>query len=533
MGQVHIRLDQPNARTTIPTLDEIHFTLNFTSGEKTVNTSLPSNSGLSLTVALESAVWTLTVKGYKGHTDNDIGRLMVQGTSNIPVTAGMFSNVVVDLKPVFSSNDTEPGILSYSVSFPNTVSQAFLSLYSLGAQETYRETAISGSALKTLEDLPVGTYQAFIDLYDGMNNTAAVWTGVVHIYDGSTTSLAKTFTTDNFAACPPVVEASENTLAAKLDAALDSPTGSYTIALDGTETTFVPKDLKVEGGKDITLTIRGNGQTVSLDDNGSNGSLFTLSPDSSSSLILILQAITLEGKDGNTAPVVRVKDGGTLELKAGSSITGNTSNTSGGGVLVDKGGTLSMSGGEISDNTVSGGTSCGGGVYINGGTFTMSSGTISGNKTTGSGAGGQYGGGGVFVTNGGSFTMSGGKVSANTSFYDGGGVFVYGKGNTFEMSGGAVSGNKANYGGGVYINAGTFSMNGGAVSGNSAFNKGGGVLVYDSGTFSMSGGVIYGSGEEDANTAEESGAVLYKYSDSVIPPELVTDGAWDETIDKR
>ncbi|MDR1029312.1 MAG: hypothetical protein LBL76_00400 [Treponema sp.] len=47
-----------------------------------------------------------------------------------------------------------------------------------------------------------------------------------------------------------------------------------------------------------------------------------------------MQDITLEGKTGNSAPVVRVKDGGTLDLKDGSSLTGNTSNTSGGGVIV-------------------------------------------------------------------------------------------------------------------------------------------------------------------------------------------------------
>jgi hypothetical protein len=471
MGQVHIRLDQPNIRTVIPplaSLEDVYFTLGFTAeGKDPVDTSLDSKNGLSLTVALESAVWTLVVTGYKGHTDNDLGRPIVQGTSTVPVTAGMFSNVAVALVPVFDSGVT--GTLSYSIKFPETVSQAFLSLQGtshkidmLEIDDETEETTAKGIAEGT-EDLPAGAYQVFIDLYDGTTNKAAVWTGVVHIYDDSITKLDQTFDIANFAG-PQVVGKDEPTLAGKLAAALAFPRGACTIILDGEEEliAFAPQTLSVTAGQAIAITIEGNGKTVQVTETGTP--LFTLD----TGLTLVIQDLTLKGMESNSAPVVQVKDGATLDLQDDSIIKGNTSNTSGGGVVVDSGGTLSMSGGEISGNTVSGNNN-GGGVYINGGTFTMTGGAIRGNSTPGSGTGAKYGGGGVYVTGGGTFTMSGGEVRGNSSYTDGGGVFVYGA--TFEMSGGEISGNSAKYGGGLYVSSATFTMTGGVVYGSESVNS--------------------------------------------------------------
>jgi hypothetical protein len=548
MGQVHIRLNQLNARTVIPGLEGLHFTLVFTQGTASKTENLASGL-MTLTVALESGTWDLEVKGY---SDSNI--LTVRGKSTITITAGISSNVTVYLTPDFSEGGL--GTLSSIVSFPETVSQAFLSLYSLDAQETYRETTISRNAVKTLDNLPSGSYQAFIDLYDGTKNKAAVWTGVVHIYDGSTTLLKQNFEAANFAACPPELGKGETTLAAKLEAALASESGSYTIVLDATEAAFAPKDLKVTGNKNITLILRGSGETVHL--NG-NGSLFTLGAASDSSLTLVIQDITLEGKSNNTAPVVQVNSGGTLEVKAGSSLTSNTSSGNGGGVSVASGGTLTMSGGEIRDNKASASNAHGGGVYVAGGAiFTMTGGEISGNSTPNSTSDGDKGGGGVYVASGGAFTMSGGVVSLNSSGFDGGGVLV--NGGTFTMSDGVVSLNSSTFGGGVYVinggtfimsdgvvslnssktggggvivNGGAFTMSGGVVSFNSS-TSGGGVGIYGNGIFTMKGGVIYGSDAEagKANTAQ-SGAAIYKYSGKVDPSDLVTGTVREETIDMR
>jgi hypothetical protein len=384
MGQAHIRLDPLNACTAIPSIEGLYFTLDFTAEGKTaVNTDL--KSGLTLTVALESGDWTLEVKGYSGHTETSIGSLVVRGTSSVSITAGISSPVTVYLTPDFSSGGT--GTLFYNVDFPE--SRAFLSMHPLSAQGTGQEIDISESAEGSITDLPAGTYQAFIDLYS-TNNTAMVWTGVVHIYNGSTTSLTPSFTAPNFAACPPELGKDENTLAAKLEAALASPSGSYTIVLDD-KVTESPQTLNVTGNKDITIAIRGNGQTVQL---GSNGSLFTLNPESGSKLTLVVQDITLKGRSSNNAPMVQVNSGGTLEVKVGSNLTGNTFSVKGGGVSVASGGFLNMSGGEISGNTSAGNNYGGGGVYLaSDATFTMTDGVIYGSesangskKNTGSGA---------------------------------------------------------------------------------------------------------------------------------------------------
>ncbi|MDR0998525.1 MAG: autotransporter adhesin family protein [Treponema sp.] len=560
-GQVLIRLDQLNTRTVIPdpkSLKGLYFTLVFTADGKT-SVKQTLKSGLTLTVALESGTWTLNVEGYNGYINEDnIGRLMVEGTSSVPVTAGISSNVDVALVPVFSSDPGVTGTLSYSIGFPPTVSQAFLGLYPLDAPGTGQEIAISAN-VEGNKVLPAGSYQAFIDLYDSTENKAAIWTGVVHIYDGSDTELAKTFTTDHFAG-PQVLGKDKTTLAEKLDEALLSSRGSCTVVLDGNETeTLGPQDLKVTGSK--TIIIEGNGKTVKL--NG-NGSLFTLKPG----LTLILQNITLEGNGGNNAPVVQVNGGGTLELKAGSHITGNTTSKNGGGVYVAKDGKFTLSGGEISYNTttissassdVGGGgvfidnggeftMSSGkishnanigatlvraGGVYINGGTFTMSGGEISSNTASGNGVHG----GGVIITQNGKFTMSGGTISGNTASgssadSNGGGVCV--AGGTFTMSNGAIMGNinTKGSGGGVYVASGTFTMSGGEVSGNFAAVYGGGVYIGTSsyGTFSMNGGVIYGEEEGDkTNTAKAGGAAIYKAGGTVIPAELLTAGMRDTT----
>jgi uncharacterized repeat protein (TIGR02543 family) len=278
----------------------------------------------------------------------------------------------------------------------------------------------------------------------------------------------------------------------------------YIILLKENETLGPQPALNVTGGKELAITIDGSGKTISL---GSNGSLFTLGADTDSSLTLVLEDITLEGKDGNNAPVVKVNSGGNLDLQDGSVLTGNTSSSSSGGVLVNSGGTLTMSGGEISGNTVSGGSNGSGGVYIDGGTFSMSGGEISGNRTIQSNSTTQYACGGVYVTGGGTFEMTGGTISDNHAIqsnsgpkYCSGGVFVSGA--TFTMTNGVISGNSSTYGGGVYLGGGSFTMSNGTISGNTATANAGGVMV-NGGTFTMNNGVVSG------NIANGSGGGVY------------------------
>jgi hypothetical protein len=433
-------------------------------------------------VALEPGTWTLEVAGYADapHTD-----LKVSGTIRVAITGGTLANFDVYLTPNLSSGAA--GSLDYNVTFPSSA-RAWLGLYPMDdTPGTSHEIDLSLSPNGTIPNIPEGVYQAVIDLYDSADNKAAGRTEAVHIYGGLATPLTRSFTTANFADCPPVVGDGLTSLAAKLDAALASPAGSYTIVLDGTESdlaSFTSKTLNATGNKSISITVRGNSKTVQAAT--LNIPLFTLEAVSGSSLSLELRDLTLRGRTSNSVPVVQVNARGTLLMRAGSRVTGNSSSSSGGGVYVN-GGTFTMSGGAVSGNFSSSG---GGGVRVYTGTFTMSGGAVSGNSAT-------VDGGGVYVT-GGTFTMSGGAVSGNSSSAHSGGV--YANSGTFTMSGGAVSGNSSSsHGGGVYVYMGTFTMSGGAVSGNSSSSHGGGVHVY-AGTFTMSGGTVNSNTLSAANS---------------------------------
>ena len=358
-GLVHIRLSAgapaQSVRTTVPEgITAYYYSLKFTAPGKTPVEVEDDGASLSFTVPLDPVTWTLEVKGY---TDNNKTTLKVTGNlASIPVTPGTEQSFEVYLTPNFSSGGT--GSLSYSIAFPAGV-RAWLGLYPMDdtpgtSQEVDISASAGGAATGALSSLPEGSYRVAIELYDAAANTALAWTGAAHIYGGLVTTLSHAFAGTDFVACPPVAGDGTSTLAAKLNAALASSPGSYTIVLDGAETdlaSFTPKTLNVTGSKGISIAIRGNGTTVQVDRIGS--SLFTLGADTGSSLSLALHDITLAGKSGNSVPVAQVNSGGTLSMKAGSLITGNTSSSSGGGGVYVNRGTLTMSGGAVSGNTSS------------------------------------------------------------------------------------------------------------------------------------------------------------------------------------
>jgi hypothetical protein len=142
---------------------------------------------------------------------------------------------------------------------------------------------------------------------------------------------------------------------------------------------------------------------------------------------------------------------GTFEMSGGT-ISGNTADM-GGGIYIENNGELVISdSSHITGNTAN----FGGGLYING-TVTMSGGTITNDTANG--------GGGVCILSEGTFKMSGGAISSNIAKHEGGGVCNYS--GTFDMSGGAITGNTADSGGGL-LNKGTVTMSGGTITGNTS-----------------------------------------------------------------
>ena len=207
--------------------------------------------------------------------------------------------------------------------------------------------------------------------------------------------------------------------------------GNYVIDLTERMTLANPVELFFGDRNDIVITLRsiGEARTISL---SQNGTLFSVS----SGITLVLEEnVTLQGRNNNWAPLVRVDDGGLLIINIGTRIAGNTnistgSVAAGGAVRVNSGGLAWMHGGEIAANSSEAG---GGGVFVaSGGRFDMFGGTITGNGTS-------LNGGGVHIANGGVFDMRNGAISSNSAF-SGGGVSNAG---VFRMGGGIIHGRNA------------------------------------------------------------------------------------------
>lgn len=143
------------------------------------------------------------------------------------------------------------------------------------------------------------------------------------------------------------------------------------------------------------------------------------------SCTLDLNGYTLEGRSGRT---LRVK-AGTLTVNDTTSQRGGE--IAGGGVRVERGASLVLMGGYITDNSAEDGA----GVYVSdGGSFLMTGGDIMGNTAKGNG-------GGVYLSGGASFTMQGGRIINNSAAEIGGGVYAAG---SVQLSGGvSISGNTA------------------------------------------------------------------------------------------
>ncbi|MCI6953959.1 MAG: autotransporter adhesin family protein [Spirochaetia bacterium] len=187
---------------------------------------------------------------------------------------------------------------------------------------------------------------------------------------------------------------------------------------------------------------------------------------------------------------VMVQNGGSLTLTQGGRIDGTRlsgiKNSSGGAVYIE-GGTFTMeSGSAVTGGNVS---ANGGAVYVDSGTFTMNGGTISHGNA-------MLGGNGVFV-NIGDFVMNGGEITecGKDSQPGNGAVMIYksssgdGAGRFVMKNNGKIHRNSATQGAGVFVNGGTFEMSGGSISDNEAIGptgSGGAVYVYN-GSFDMSG----------------------------------------------
>jgi len=137
---------------------------------------------------------------------------------------------------------------------------------------------------------------------------------------------------------------------------------------------------------------------------------------------------------------------------SGLTISNGFSNNYGGGIFLQGGSALLVSG-----CTLSGNSATYGGAIFSGGTLTVTGCTLSGNSAT-------YGGG-IYVA-GSTATVSGSTLSGNSATYGGG---IYNDRSTLTVSGSTLFGNTASYGGGIYNTAGTVTVkNSSSITGNTA-----------------------------------------------------------------
>lgn len=257
--------------------------------------------------------------------------------------------------------------------------------------------------------------------------------------------------------------------------------------------------ITLKGDIDIGSTLTVN-RTVTLDLNGN-----VLKMTGRGSVIKVESGGNLTIADSNTSTphnfypyykdsawhidMWKLDDSGS-ETVSGGVITGGSSDyahNDGGGVLVNAGGTLTMTGGSIVGCSA---RSRGGGVYLaydsatgKSDTFIMTGGSIIGCAA-------QLGGG-VYVAPECTFAMATGSNIHNCiANNDGGGVINHG---TFQMHGGTISAcTTVAFGGGGVCNKGTFIMSDGMIKGctspDGQYASSGGVR--NSNQFTMTGGTI-------------------------------------------
>ena len=142
--------------------------------------------------------------------------------------------------------------------------------------------------------------------------------------------------------------------------------GTYTLVLEA-DNNVDPQELN------DNLTLMGIGGVRNINLNYA-GSLILVK---SNAKLTLDENITLRGMADNSSALVKVEEGGTLIMKSGSMITGNTNDSDGGGVYVNRG-TFTMYGGVIVGNNAQHGA----GVYVFDGTFNMYGGEIKGNNAS-------------------------------------------------------------------------------------------------------------------------------------------------------
>lgn len=320
-------------------------------------------------------------------------------------------------------------------------------------------------------------------------------------------------------------EGEETTLQQAVDAVEEN--GTATITAD--KSFIVDGTVTIPSGKTITLTDEGKGLSVVFK-NGFTGPAFRV--EQGAALILdgsfnfscfriskgsfaeVNGAMTLSGGtitrmnlSGSSMGVITV-NGGSFTMENGEISSISASSADCGAVYVKNGGTFAMNGGKITDCTFK--QQYSGVVNLADGTMTMTDGTVSGNTVSNYNAAG-----GVLVNGDSSLTMSGGTISDNTASC-GGGVYSWSGRDRVVLEGGNIVNNTADrQGGGVYVSHAPWSITikNALITANTATIQGGGIWSCPKGTVSLGTDVaVFGN---SAGKSADDAAFLVKYSEDL------------------
>lgn len=205
---------------------------------------------------------------------------------------------------------------------------------------------------------------------------------------------------------------------------------------------------------------------------------------------------------------IDVNGGATLWLEDSSVVENNASTGQGGGLYLNGGSTTTLVNVHVDNNEAD----FGGGIR-SAGTLTMTGGTISDNKSTGIS-------GGAISSDLGTITLIGVEIANNTAHDFGGGIYALGTliltdtnilSNTAQNISSFVGG-----GGGIY-SSGSVSISGGVIQGNrsltSTKGKGGGISLSGNGELSLTNAILIG------NIAESDGGGIA--NDSSEPVTII------------
>lgn len=250
-----------------------------------------------------------------------------------------------------------------------------------------------------------------------------------------------------------------------------------------------------------------------------------------------------ENKASEQGGAAFLRNGGNITL-SGTEVTGNKA-YKGGAIYANQGGMIELSGSTVKDNQADWD---GGGIYLTENTtVNFNSGTVTGNRARW--------GGGFYLFGGGTLNLSGGNLTGNIAenttddgrISAGGGV--YSDNGNITLSGTAVTGNKADWGGGFHITSGTkLTIAGGGISANQA-SLGCGAYLDSAGTIIAAGSTvedtIYNEGRIEPNaenTAEtdfrgevaNSGTISGgAFSGAVINSGTISGGTFSNTVTNK